>query len=117
MTVGMVCWTLLGAQGRYHLATSIATACSLLITIPVGAYLTIGLRIDLQGLTFAVVIGYTATGMILSTVLLMSDWESLSKEIQEIMAADKDTDADDGSNETGSISTVDGNCFACYVEG
>jgi len=53
MNIGMVCWALIGAQGRYRLATSIATACSLLITLPIGAVTTVSMRINLQGLTFA----------------------------------------------------------------
>lgn len=57
MNMGMVAWALVGAQGRYRLATSIATACSLIITVPLGAIVTIHMRIDLQGLTFAVVVG------------------------------------------------------------
>lgn len=82
MNVGMVCWTLVGAQGRYNLATSIATACSFLITIPLGAVFTFWLNINLQGLVFAVVVGYVITSMILSTVLLVSDWEMISTKIQ-----------------------------------
>ena len=83
MNMGMVCWALIGAQARYRLATSIAMACSLLVTLPLGAMFTVWLRFDLQGLTFAVVVGYTVTAMLLSTVLLLSDWETLSRNIQE----------------------------------
>jgi len=97
MNMGMVCWSLIGAQGRYRLATSISTVCSIFITLPVGALMTIYLRIDLQGLVFAVVVGYSATAMLLTFVLLMSDWEKLSKKIQTKMAADDDTE---GSNES-----------------
>lgn len=75
MNVGMVCWSLVGAQGRYFLATLVATACSFLITIPLSAIFTIWLNIDLQGITFAVVVGYTVTASLLSTLLLVSDWE------------------------------------------
>eukprot|EP00579_Thalassiosira_antarctica_P001896 CAMPEP_0201871326 /NCGR_PEP_ID=MMETSP0902-20130614/4272_1 /ASSEMBLY_ACC=CAM_ASM_000551 /TAXON_ID=420261 /ORGANISM="Thalassiosira antarctica, Strain CCMP982" /LENGTH=750 /DNA_ID=CAMNT_0048397275 /DNA_START=148 /DNA_END=2400 /DNA_ORIENTATION=+ len=104
MNMGMVCWALIGAQGRYRLATSIALGCSMLITIPIGAIVTLRLRIDLQGLTFSVVIGYTITAMLLSTCLMMSDWESLSKEIQEKMAAEEDSDSDDDSSSSSSSS-------------
>eukprot|EP00984_Skeletonema_dohrnii_P031403 scaffold23828_cov164-Skeletonema_dohrnii-CCMP3373.AAC.1 len=34
MSVGMVCWALVGAQLRYPLATAIATLCSFGITLP-----------------------------------------------------------------------------------
>ena len=72
MNVGMCCWALIGAQGRYRLATSIAVACSILVTLPIAAVTTIGMRLDLQGLTFAVVTGYTVTAMLLSSFLLIS---------------------------------------------
>jgi len=82
MNMGIVCWALVGAQGRYRLATSVATACSLLITIPIGAICTVWLRVNLQGLTFAVVMGYSVTAALLSTVLFLSDWEGFASKIQ-----------------------------------
>jgi len=89
MSMGMVCWAIVGAQGRYRLSTTIATACAFCITIPVGAILTIWMRIDLQGLTFAMVVGYTITAMILSLVVLTSDWQTLSTAIKEIVDDNK----------------------------
>mmetsp|Transcript_34971 Transcript_34971/g.64738 ORF Transcript_34971/g.64738 Transcript_34971/m.64738 type:complete len:730 (-) Transcript_34971:83-2272(-) len=124
MTMGMVAWALIGAQGRYRLATSIATGCSLLITTPVAALMTIVWRINLQGLTFAVVIGYTVTAMCMSTVLLMTDWERRAKKITDKMAAEEDSGTDDESEEQKCVWDVheDGvrpkyvDCFACnYV--
>ena len=85
MSMGMVCWAIVGAQGRYRLSTTIATSCAFFITIPIGATLTIWMRIDLQGLTFAVVVGYTITAMILSLVVLTSDWKALSTTIKQIV--------------------------------
>ena len=45
MSMGMVCWAIVGAHRRYHLSTTIATSCAFCITIPVGAILTIWMRI------------------------------------------------------------------------
>ena len=99
MTTGMVGWAVVGAQGRYHLATTIATMCSLLITLPLSAILTIRMRIDLQGLTFAVVVGYTITAMTLITCILISDWEMLSTKVKDQMAVDSvDSDDDDSTS-------------------
>jgi len=111
MNIGMVCWALIGAQGRYRLATSIATACSLLITLPIGAVTTVSMRINLQGLTFAVVVGYTITAMLLSTFLFMSDWEMFSKQIQERMEFPEEieeSDSDDDSSSSSSSSNDPG---------
>eukprot|EP00578_Thalassiosira_sp_NH16_P009081 CAMPEP_0181115382 /NCGR_PEP_ID=MMETSP1071-20121207/21402_1 /TAXON_ID=35127 /ORGANISM="Thalassiosira sp., Strain NH16" /LENGTH=743 /DNA_ID=CAMNT_0023199585 /DNA_START=430 /DNA_END=2661 /DNA_ORIENTATION=- len=104
MNMGMVCWALVGAQGRYRLATSIAIGCSIFITVPIAAIVTLWLRIDLQGLTFAVVIGYTVTAMLLSTSLLMSDWDGLAEKIQEKVAAEEESDSDDDSDDGSSSS-------------
>ncbi len=90
MSVGMVCWSLVGAQLRYQLATKIATATSLGITLPLAATFTIALNYDLKGLTFSVVVGYLMTAMILTTILLISDWEKLSNRIREKVAVEDD---------------------------
>lgn len=81
MSTGMVCWAIVGAQGRYKMATTIAMACAFGITLPTAALLTY-LRIDLQGLTFSVVVGYTITAMILSVCVLTSDWKTLAEQIK-----------------------------------
>ncbi|KAL3785641.1 hypothetical protein ACHAW5_007642 [Stephanodiscus triporus] len=105
MSMGMVCWAVIGAQGRYHLSTSIAITCSFLVTIPIGVVVTIWMRIDLQGLAFAVVTGYSVTAMLLSACIAMSDWEMLSKKIQEQVSADDLSDSsDDDSSYSSSCS-------------
>ncbi|KAL7537055.1 hypothetical protein ACHAXR_010152 [Thalassiosira sp. AJA248-18] len=100
MNLGMTCWALLGAQGRYRLATSIAIACSLLITVPIAAVLTIAFRFNLQGLTFAVVIGYTVTAMLLTVFLLRSDWDKLSNKIQAKMKAEEESESEESDIES-----------------
>ena len=105
MNMGMVCWALVGAQGRYRLATTVAMACSFFITIPLAAIFTIWLKVDLQGLTFSVVVGYTITAMILSIIVLMSDWESLSQKIQDRVAVEDESDADDDSDDDSASSS------------
>jgi MATE family multidrug resistance protein len=99
MSMGMVCWTVIGAQGRYHLSTSVAMAMTFVVTIPLGAVLSIGMNINLQGLVFAVVTGCSLIAMVLFALILMSDWEALSKKIQEQVSADdlSDSSGDDWS--------------------
>lgn len=48
--------------------------------------MTAGLRIDLQGLTFSIVMGYTACAWIMVVVIMVADWEGLSNEIRERVA-------------------------------
>ena len=57
-------------------------------------------NINLQGLVFAMHVGYTLSGILLLACVQLSDWESLSKNIQEQMAAnphDFDSDSDESS--------------------
>jgi hypothetical protein len=59
------------------------------------------MNINLQGMVFAMHAAYTLTGMLLLACVQLSDWESLSKKIQEQMAAnpdDFDSDSDESSN-------------------
>jgi hypothetical protein len=60
-------------------------------------------KINLQGLVFAMHAGYTLTGMLLLACIQLSDWESLSKKIQEQMAANPDNfDSDSDESSTSS---------------
>lgn len=81
MTMGSMAWTLVGAQNRYRLATAIGVAGSWFITIPISALLSVVYRIDLQGQTAAVVIGYMISGFVTNVILLRSDWKKLSDQV------------------------------------
>eukprot|EP00521_Asterionellopsis_glacialis_P013049 CAMPEP_0195293792 /NCGR_PEP_ID=MMETSP0707-20130614/13354_1 /TAXON_ID=33640 /ORGANISM="Asterionellopsis glacialis, Strain CCMP134" /LENGTH=987 /DNA_ID=CAMNT_0040354587 /DNA_START=164 /DNA_END=3127 /DNA_ORIENTATION=+ len=83
MVFGMVSWSLVGAQGRYKLATIVSAVMSFCVTLPLAAIFCIVYEFTLEGLTASVVIGYSTTGMVMAYILLMSDWEKLSKVIQE----------------------------------
>jgi len=64
LTIGTMSWTLVGCQNRYALSTAVGFAGSWFVTIPLAAILTIGLDMDLQGQTAAVVIGYMVSGTV-----------------------------------------------------
>lgn len=100
MSLGMATWALIGSQGRYHLSTSISLLTSFFITIPLGAVMTLWLNIDLQGLTFSIIVGDAATASLLFTVFLISDWEHLSKKVIARVAAEEqlEEDSDDSSS-------------------
>lgn len=97
-----MCWALIGAQARYELATAINLACSLLLTVPLGAMFTVWLHIDLQGLTFSIVAGYVICALIMAIVLLVSDWESISNDIRE-RVANGDMDIESCSTEASGL--------------
>ena len=101
LTVGTICWTLLGSQGRYRLSTTVACVASWFITLPLAAIFTFVLRIDLQGQVAAVVIGYMVSGTVNSYFLFRSDWNALCQAVLEANEHEQTTDSDcTGSNES-----------------
>lgn len=93
LTMGSMAWTILGAQGRYRLATAIGVAGSWLVTIPLAAIFSIVLRVDLQGQTAAIVIGYMVSGTYQNALLLRSNWPRLSEKVIE---DNQDSSTEDG---------------------
>lgn len=90
MTVGILAWYMLGAQGRYKLGTTVMFCMSWGVTLPFAVVSTFVLHVDLQGLTAGVVLGYVAVGAALLYLLLTSDWVALSKKVQERNAEEED---------------------------
>lgn len=105
LTAGSVSWALVGAQGRYRLATLTAFVSSWCVTLPLAAFFTYGLNFDMQGVVASVVAGYSVTGTCLLYILIRSDWERLSKIIVELNAED---DFSSSSSSSSSSSEDDG---------
>eukprot|EP00978_Attheya_sp_CCMP212_P044549 scaffold314083_cov51-Attheya_sp.AAC.1 len=99
MTFGMICWALVGSQGRYRLATFVSFSSSWCLTMPLASLFTYGLRLDLQGIVAAVIVGYSTTGSILSYILIFSDWDKLSKEVQKVNATTGEIDSSDSEGD------------------
>ena len=62
------------------------------------------MNINLQSLVIAMHVGYTLTGMLLFVTVQLSDWEMLSKKVQEQMVVNPDDFNSDSSNESSSTS-------------
>ncbi len=58
------------------------------------------MHINLQSLVIAMHVGYTLTGMLLFATVQLSDWEMLSKKVQEQMVVNPDDFNSDSSNES-----------------
>lgn len=103
LALGTQAWTIVGAQGRYRLSTAIGAAGSWFVSIPLSFILTVVLRIDLQGQTAALVIGYMASGTVTSYILFTSDWEKLSRQVREdqdeIVSSDSSSSSSDSSDD------------------
>lgn len=99
LTAGAVSWALVGAQARYRLATLVALVSSWGVTMPLAAVMTYGFRFNLQGITCAVVIGYSVTCTLLFYILLRSDWERISKHVVELNDESDDESSSDEEEE------------------
>jgi Na+-driven multidrug efflux pump len=107
LTAGTVSWALVGAQGRYRLATLTAFVSSWCVTLPLAALFTYGLHFDMQGVTAAVVAGYSVTGTALLYILIRSDWERLSKIVVELNERDDDLSSSSSSSSSDDSSEHD----------
>jgi Na+-driven multidrug efflux pump len=95
MSVGTMSWTLLGAQGRRRLATTVQLVGSWGVTIPLGLLFTYGVNINLQGLTTSVILGLSVAGAGNTYILLRSQWDLLAKLFSDGNALDDDTASQD----------------------
>lgn len=75
VTSGTISWALVGAQGRYNLATIIHFIGSWGVTFPLSCIFVFAIRIDLQGLASAVVMGLAVSSAGNLYILLRSQWE------------------------------------------
>ncbi len=84
MTIGMLGWAVLGAQGRVRLATFVSMVTSWIVTIPIAAYFVIVRNYNLQGLVAAVTMGYSVSSTILMYLLIRSNWKKRSAKVMRI---------------------------------
>ena len=84
MTIGMLGWAVLGAQGRVRLATFVSMVTSWIVTIPIAAYFVIVGNYNLQGLVAAVTMGYSVSSTILMYLLIRSNWKKRSAKVMRI---------------------------------
>lgn len=103
MTAGTVSWALVGAQGRYRLATFVAMIGSWCFTLPLAALYTYAFNLDIQGVTSAVVVGDIFTGTCLTYILFRSDWSRLSKRVMELNAESESSSSSERSRSSSSL--------------
>lgn len=103
LTAGTVSWALVGAQGRYRLATLVAFVGSWCVSLPLAAIFTYALKLDLQGVTSCVVIGYAVTSTTLNYILARSDWERLSRVVVALNDEGSSFSSDSSSSSSDSL--------------
>jgi MATE family multidrug resistance protein len=103
MSVGMVCWNVVGAQGRVRLATTIEFFVSWFLVIPMAAVLVYIFNFNLMGMVGPLVLGYTVGSVAITYLLVRSDWEGLSRKVIEINGGNISYDE---------VSSLRGECFS-----
>lgn len=86
MSFSLVTWSLVGAQGRYRLATLLILFPRWVVTIPMAAVCVYAYNLDLRAVMASVVVGFATANLSLSYVFYRSDWERLARILQELNA-------------------------------
>jgi len=105
MAFGMMCWGVIGAQGRYSLATAWLFVSSWLVTLPLAAIFVYVFGYGIQGIVAAATIGYSCLSIILIFIMARSDWSKLSGVIQERNAIVGETMSSDSESSASSNSS------------
>lgn len=106
MTLAQVYWSLVGAQGKYGVASATILFSRWFVTIPMSAIFVYGFHYQESTLTGAIAIGYATAAFVLSTHVFAPDWSRFSFAAEEdLFAIDEDEDDEDifGSDDTSSI--------------
>ena len=75
-----VCWSILGSQGRYHVATFSRLATTWLFIVPFSAIFVYGGKFNLLGLISSLVLGGALRGVSNAYLIFRSDWKELCLE-------------------------------------
>ena len=83
LSFGSICWSILCAQGRSHLATAVTGFGSLAIALPLGCLSNFCFNLNLQGLIACLIIGYASSGFLNSILMLTSNWHKISYKVRK----------------------------------
>ena len=99
MTLAQVYWSLVGAQGRYAIASATILVSRWLITMPIAAICVFGYSYNVDSLAGSVATGYGTAAFALSLHIFNADWMGLSISAQEeLLPFDDDGDLSSDSS-------------------
>ena len=93
MALGTVCWSVVGAQGRYRLATAVEFVGGWFISIPLCVVFVLGFNFNLQGLVACLVFGHCLSGTANAYITFRSPWQKLSDIVVERNKKEKEEEA------------------------
>ena len=96
MAFAQVCWSLVGAQGRFNLATLVVLVCRWLVTMPLALFFIFAMNYDEETLAGAVATGSATSASVLACILFSSDWNDVAEALfmQGLLIGDDDDDFD-----------------------
>lgn len=96
MAFAHVCWSLVGAQGRFNLATLVMLVCRWMVTMPMALIFIFAMNYDEETLAGAVAVGTATSACILAAILFSSNWDDVAQELylQGLLSCDEDDDFD-----------------------
>lgn len=110
MTLAQIYWSLVGAQGKYAVASATILLARWLVTVPMSAILVFQYNYEVESLAGAVATGYATAAFVLSLNVFTADWEKLSLAVQEDLLPldddDEDDDDDDLSDDSDNSSSI-----------
>lgn len=114
MSFSQVGWSLIGAQGRYRLATSVMFFCRWLVTIPVALVSIFVFFLDLSSISGCLAVGYSTASCVLTFIVIRSDWDRLANLMQQTNNTPEEDaldfefdDSDDSSDGFGDVECDD----------
>jgi Na+-driven multidrug efflux pump len=87
MTFSQIYWSLAGAQGRFNMASASVLSCRWFLILPLASICIFGYEFDLVAVACAMAIGYAVAASTLAMFVFQTDWERLSREVQEDVGA------------------------------
>ena len=78
-------WSVVGAQGRFRLATLLVWTCTWCVTLPMALVAVFGFELDdVSALAGSLAVGYASASSALTYVVLRSDWIRISQSLLEL---------------------------------
>merc|ERR1712224_587346 len=82
MSFSQITWSLIGAQGRFRLATFVIFFSRWVVTMPCALVSIYIFNSDLNAMCGSLVVGYATACCALTVIVLRSDWDRLSRLMQ-----------------------------------
>jgi Na+-driven multidrug efflux pump len=84
MTLAQITWSLIGAQGRFRLATLVMFLSRWLVSMPCALVSIYVFHLDLNAVSGSLVVGYATATSVLTFIVLRSDWDRLADTMQNM---------------------------------